>query len=72
MVEHAQLHPHTCEGQYIWLNTSHCTARKQWWCICDNTKHKYLRHHLHNHLVRWCLGHLQWAKHAWGQINTAT
>ena len=28
MVQHAQLHPHKCEGQYIQRHTSHCTAHK--------------------------------------------
>ena len=39
MVQHAQLHPHKCEGQYIQRNTYHFTAHKLWWCICDNTMH---------------------------------
>ena len=39
--------------------SSHCTAHKLWWCVCDGTKHKCLHHHLHNHLLRQCLGHLQ-------------
>ena len=44
---HAQLHRHKCEGQYHQRNTSHCTAHRLWWCVCNNTKYKHLLHHLH-------------------------
>ena len=64
MVQHAQLHPHKCEGPNIHRNTSHCTAHKLWWRVCDNIKHKRHHHLLHNRLVRRCLGHLQRPKHA--------
>ena len=70
MVQHAQLHPHKCEGQYIQHNTSHCTTQKRWWCVCDNTKHKRLHHLLHNHLV--CITPTFSRSPWWGEIKRAT
>ena len=44
---------------FMEYNSSRCTAHKRWWSICDNTKHKRVVHHLHSHVTRRCLGHLQ-------------